>query len=68
MYRSELSVPYEIMISKTAGKMYVSLEQDIKLAHEQADFNNGEQECKVHVARRRVLSKTQSKQYGHGAH
>jgi hypothetical protein len=44
------------------------LEEDIKLAHEQTGFENGAQGFKVEVTRRRVLSKTQSKQYGHGAH
>lgn len=66
--RSELSVLYEIMISQTEGKIYISLEQDIKLDHEQTGFENGAQGCKVQVTRRRILSKTQSKQYGQGAH
>jgi len=66
--RSELSAPYKIMISKTANERYVSLEEDIKLAHEQTGFENVAQGCKVQVTRRRTLGKTQSKQYGRGVH
>jgi hypothetical protein len=66
--RSELSVPYKIMISKTAGKNSISLEEDIKLDHEQTGFESGAQGCKLQVIRRRILSKAQCKQYGHGAH
>jgi len=66
--RSDLSVSYEIMISKTAGKMYISLEEDIKLADEQMGFKNGAPGCKVQVTRRLILRKAQGKQYGHGAH
>jgi len=56
------------MISKIEGKMYISLKEDINLAHEQMGFENGAQGCKVQVTRRRILSETQFKQYGQGAH
>lgn len=54
--RNGLSIRYRIILSKTAGKINVNFEQDIKMAREKNDCEKGAEGRKVQVAKHTALS------------